>query len=410
MDALREQVEEIQALQATYPEDGALQLTAAEKAAFDLAVALITTGEDATTKGNISALPPPAAQSVRAVFQENAADQEASQPGMAEEGAHSQVAIEGAQTDEHLGTGTSEPLPQLSGTLVLQDLSVSGQPVSLHFTLPAGYPATEQPRLQIDCACDREHHDELTTGVCEAALEYTDMGGGCLLAATAALHQEVDRLLAEGCLQSAAPEEAAATAAAVANRAAIVADSGARTLCRCVVWFHHIKALSKRKAIVQWASELHLGGYSKPGFPGVIVCEGLHSDVQEYLSRLRALKWQAMAVRGMEECPLISQSMGDHVEAATSGANGVHISADPSHAPRQRDPTCESQVWPRGAHADVGSPQSLDTAHLQSLEGARRFKGVLAELPEEGGMAQLAAGCRAAGLGQLYLTALKISK
>lgn len=32
--------------------------------------------------------------------------------------------------------------------------------------------------------------------------------------------------------------------------------------------FHHIKALSKRKAIVQWASELHLGGFSKPGFPG----------------------------------------------------------------------------------------------------------------------------------------------
>ena len=32
--------------------------------------------------------------------------------------------------------------------------------------------------------------------------------------------------------------------------------------------FHHIKSFTKRKHIVQWADELHLGGYSKPGFPG----------------------------------------------------------------------------------------------------------------------------------------------
>lgn len=33
--------------------------------------------------------------------------------------------------------------------------------------------------------------------------------------------------------------------------------------------FHHIKSLTKRKHIVQWADELRLGGFSKPGFPGV---------------------------------------------------------------------------------------------------------------------------------------------
>lgn len=144
-----------QALQATYPEDGALRLTAAEKVAFYLAVALITTGEDAATT-SAAALPPSEAQPIQdTVFQDDAADQEASQAGGAQEGARSQIAVKGAQTEEPLDTGTSELLPQLSGTLVLQDLSVSGQPVSLHFTLPANYPATEQPRLQIDCACDR---------------------------------------------------------------------------------------------------------------------------------------------------------------------------------------------------------------------------------------------------------------
>lgn len=37
--------------------------------------------------------------------------------------------------------------------------------------------------------------------------------------------------------------------------------------------FHHIKNLNKRKHIVQWAHELRLGGYSKPGFPGT-QCSG----------------------------------------------------------------------------------------------------------------------------------------
>ncbi len=41
---------------------------------------------------------------------------------------------------------------------------------------------------------------------------------------------------------------------------------------RCIV-FHHIKNLNKRKAIVQWGGELRLGGWSKPGFPGVVLVE-----------------------------------------------------------------------------------------------------------------------------------------
>lgn len=35
-----------------------------------------------------------------------------------------------------------------------------------------------------------------------------------------------------------------------------------------MVWFHHIKALEKRKFIVSRARDLGVRGYSKPGFPG----------------------------------------------------------------------------------------------------------------------------------------------
>ena len=51
-------------------------------------------------------------------------------------------------------------------------------------------------------------------------------------------------------------------------------------LARLVLWFHHIKDLTKRKHIVGWASELGIRGFSKPGFPGVLICEGRKADVQ----------------------------------------------------------------------------------------------------------------------------------
>lgn len=51
-------------------------------------------------------------------------------------------------------------------------------------------------------------------------------------------------------------------------------------LARLVLWFHHIKDFTKRKNIVGWAHELGVRGFSKPGFPGVIICEGRKPDIQ----------------------------------------------------------------------------------------------------------------------------------
>ena len=104
---------QMQALAATYPEDGALQFTSAEQAALDLAAAL--------TASNAH---PPTAESP-----------------------HAETARQAAEA--------GDAIPQLSGTLILRELSVSRQALSLHFTLPAGYPAAGLPRLQVDCACDR---------------------------------------------------------------------------------------------------------------------------------------------------------------------------------------------------------------------------------------------------------------
>jgi hypothetical protein len=69
-------------------------------------------------------------------------------------------------------------------------------------------------------------------------------------------------------------------------------------LGRRAIYFHHIRAPGKRRVISEWAKELQLGGYSKIGYPGVIIVEGHEEYVQEYVRRLQHLRWKQMVVRG----------------------------------------------------------------------------------------------------------------
>lgn len=69
---------------------------------------------------------------------------------------------------------------------------------------------------------------------------------------------------------------------------------------RTLLWSHHLLATSKRKAILTWSRELCLGGYSRPGYPGAIFVEGEIANVDEFVRRMKALKWQALQVRAEE--------------------------------------------------------------------------------------------------------------
>ena len=66
------------------------------------------------------------------------------------------------------------------------------------------------------------------------------------------------------------------------------------------MYSHHIAAEGKRKAIIEWALELRLAGFSKIGWPGVVVVEGPEDGCQEYVSRLQHLNWKHFVVRGEE--------------------------------------------------------------------------------------------------------------
>lgn len=71
-----------------------------------------------------------------------------------------------------------------------------------------------------------------------------------------------------------------------------------RVLGRRAIYFHHIIASNKRRVVKEWARELQLGGFSKIGWPGVVIVEGAESNVQEYVRRLQHLRWKQITVRG----------------------------------------------------------------------------------------------------------------
>ncbi len=137
---------------------------------------------------------------------------------------------------------------------------------------------------------------------------------------------------------------------------------------RVVVWFHHIKAASKRKLCVSWARDLGLRGAVKPGFPGVLVAEGATQQVREYVARIRGLKWQAMQTRGEEElkCSRCAEQQQQQQQAEQLPDD------DPAAGPG--------------------------------------FSDGFVELPESNGMSELSKLCAAAGLEQLFLAALKLDR
>jgi hypothetical protein len=123
-----------------------------------------------------------------------------------------------------------------------------------------------------------------------------------------------------------------------------------QVLGRRAIYFHHIIAPTKRQVVMEWALELQLSGFSKIGWPGVVIVEGAEGDVQEYVRRLQHLRWKQIVVRG----------------------------------------------------------EQTERGEGQSVEQMRKLPRGFREFPEKSGMAALAAACRDAGIEQLFLTTMKI--
>merc|ERR1712046_59224 len=75
---------------------------------------------------------------------------------------------------------------------------------------------------------------------------------------------------------------------------------------------HHIIAPGKRQVIKLWANQLQLGGFSKIGWPGVIIVEGAEKNVQAYVDALSRLRWKQFVVRGEQ---IITGKPGEDLDA-----------------------------------------------------------------------------------------------
>jgi hypothetical protein len=103
--------------------------------------------------------------------------------------------------------------------------------------------------------------------------------------------------------------------------AVAIVEEVTKPLCRVWMWFHHIRSPQKKRSITSWAKELELAGVCRTGYPGVLVVEGTCSGCAEYVSRLRRLRWAAMAVR--DEEPIEAQALkGIGVEMIDGGSMG----------------------------------------------------------------------------------------
>lgn len=226
-----------------------------------------------------------------------------------------------------------------SFTIRLASVELGGSPVNVKFSMPVKYPETQAVRVIVDCSGSirRQHHEMINAVARETAEKL--IGKESILQILQTVEETVQGL-----------KEYRMEEALEGSRSDSPLGASTKNLKRKLMWFHHIKSLEKRRRIIEWARELQLGGYCKPGFPGILIFEGEGGAVTTYTRRLQCLTWQALTVRGEEQ------------EEAACG---------------------------------------------QEIDVLRRFPVGIREL-NENGMSELGALCREAGLEALFLSGLKI--
>ncbi|BGP21381.1 DUF1115 domain containing protein [Rhodotorula toruloides] len=138
-----------------------------------------------------------------------------------------------------------------------------------------------------------------------------------------------------------------------------------------LMWSHHLLATSKRKDIVAWSTELELWGLSKPGYPGVIIAEGLASNVDHFIQVVKSWQWKALQVR----CEL----------------DGPVIEPPPDFSPK------EAATWAVRTKSHLGPVLGKDAKEkicVKEVEGLHEVGEIM----------------RAAGLEDVFYTALKLQK
>ncbi|KAG7382320.1 RWD domain-containing protein 2B [Phytophthora pseudosyringae] len=248
---------------------------------------------------------------------------------------------------EEFAAGSDEPpRPEcrIQYTLYYKDIAFGREMPALTLTCPVGYPEVQPMLFEVKCPqLSRVVIEKLNTELGElaaAACESQQVVG-------LQLYQQMHDFLSQVQISARVDQQSQAAATVPAPEA-----SAPLVLGRRAIYFHHIIASNKRRVVKEWASELQLGGFSKIGWPGVVIVEGAEPNVQEYVRRLQHLRWKQITVRG------------EQTEERKEGGSG-------------------------------------------GIDSLRRLPRSFHEFPENG-MSDLAAACRDVGLEDLFLTTMKI--
>ena len=230
--------------------------------------------------------------------------------------------------------------------------------------VPTAYPATAPPVATCEAGhgllMDRTRRAALIEAVDGAAREAGE-GQERLLDMLQAAEEAYRRMKEDA--RATCPEALAQTGAARGGGGGSSGSGGdndsddhnkggdAAPLGRRGIWFHHIISGKKRGTIRALAAELGIGGVYKIGWPGVMLCEGPDGALETFVRELAALRWQGMSVRFAETIP-------------TAGAAGA----------REQ----------------------------------RRLPGRMEELPEGGGMSEIARRAAAAGVDHIFRCVLNL--
>ncbi len=141
--------------------------------------------------------------------------------------------------------------------------------IILNCTLPLGYPITAAARVSIQ-GRTRKEQDALTRQLQQKANEL--VGQEAVLELVHELQALIDTI--ETCHN--------------ATKKDCESPCTPTILERRWIWVHHITDSARIKAIHQEARELHLGGYLKSGYPGIVVIEG--NDCDEFVTWMKGNK------------------------------------------------------------------------------------------------------------------------
>ena len=152
-------------------------------------------------------------------------------------------------------------------------------PSSLRCRLPPGYPGVPASVVASIEGMKRSVRDELSKTLNIRAFELT---GEAMIMQLVNFFREI------------APEfwkrERAAYVATEAEKEIKNEMSNHRGWSRRWIWVHHITNTDRCKSIVEVARELDLGGYLKPGYPGVVIVEGPSNDCDDFVIFIKGNK------------------------------------------------------------------------------------------------------------------------